>query len=367
MAYCANDFIHNSSASSQIASLSRDARTGRKGNVQVNSIQSIRYPLSILLVIAFLTSCSGSAIQPGVPASQLNVKAPAGEGTTLDTDFLGCPYQSGDVWQTNISSAQVDTYSAAYIKATIDGGGGGKFAVWAPKTNELINAATSSTPLVAVHGKVKWHTPYSPWPWASNFYISPMGDAHAMVLQGTSCQYFEGYDTTYSGGSLSMYNGGMWDLTKAFVRPSQGSISTASGIPIGLLAVRPEELTAGVILHAIGWDGVAHSWSQHACVSPAGKTDCTDSLAYKGPSSDTPMPYGAHIRLKAAFDDSSFPKEAKTVAEALKTYGAYGYDTGCCNSIPFVNDVNGAPVWTSADESAITKLTISNFDVVVAP
>ena len=79
------------------------------------------------------------------------------------------------------------------------------------------------------------------------------------------------------------------------------------------------------------------------------------------------MPYGAHIRLKASFNDSSFPKEAKIVAEALKNYGAYGYDTGCCNSIVFVNDVNGAPVWTSADESAITSLTISNFDVVVAP
>jgi len=329
-------------------------------------MHSSRCALGGFLMIAFLTNCSGSATQPAVSTSQAGVTTPADEGASLGNDFLGCPYPSGDVWQTNISTAQLDPHSAAYIKATIDGGGGGKFAVWTP-TNELINAATSSTPLVAVHGKVKWHTPYSPWPWASNFYISPMSDAHALVLQGSSCQYFEGYDTTYSGGSLSMYNGGMWDLTKPFVRQNQGATSTASGIPIGLLAVRPEELTAGVILHAIGWDGVAHSWSQTACVSPAGKTDCTDDIAYKGPSGDTPMPYGAHIRLKASFNDSSFPSQAKTVAEALKNYGAYGYDTGCCNAIAFVNDINGAPVWTSADESAIASLTISDFDVVVAP
>jgi hypothetical protein len=332
-----------------------------------NQLSSIRNPLTGLIIIAFLTNCSGSTVQPPLSASQPGATVPPRGGASLGKDFLGCPYQSGDVWQTNISSAQIDPHSAAYIKATNDAGGGGKFGAWAPTTNELINAATPSTPLVAVHGKVKWHTPYSPWPWASNFYISPMSDAHALVLQGTSCQYFEGYDTTYSGGSLSMYNGGMWDLTKAFVRPSQGSTSTASGIPIGLLAVRPEELTAGVILHSIGWDGVAHSWSQNACVSPAGKTDCTDDLVYQGPSGDTPMPYGAHIRLKATFNDSSFPREAKIVAEALKNYGAYGYDTGCCNSIVFVNDKNGAPVWTNSDETAITSLNVSDFDVVVAP
>jgi hypothetical protein len=235
----------------------------------MNSPNSLRNPLTSLILIAFLTNCSGSTGQPPLSASQPGERVPPRQGASLGKDFLGCPYQSGDVWQTNISSAQIDPHSAAYIKATNDAGGGGKFGAWAPTTNELINTATSSTPLVSVHGKVKWHTPYSPWPWASNFYISPMGDAHALVLQGTSCQYFEGYDTTYSSGSLSMYNGGMWDLTKAFVRPSQGSTSTASGIPIGLLAVRPEELTAGSIQHAIGWDGVAHSWSQSACVSPA--------------------------------------------------------------------------------------------------
>lgn len=281
--------------------------------------------------------------------------------------FLGCPYPSGDVWQTDISQAPIDPNSAAWLKAMSDAGGFGGLTANAPTTDEYVNPADNSTPIVDVSGKVSWHTPYSPWPWASGFYIEPLSDAHALVLQADSCQYFEGYDVTYASGALSMYNGGKWDLTKPFSRLQVGAESTASGIPIGLLAVRPEELAAGVITHALGWDSVAHTMSQTACVSPAAVSDCTDDLAYSGPSGDTPMPYGAHARLKPSFDDSSFPAEAKAIAEALKTYGAYQYDTGCCNTIVFVNDANGGPVWTSSDSAALKTITPADFDIVVAP
>jgi len=334
----------------------------------MNVSNSPRFAFISFTLAGLLAGCSSATNESTLPSPNANVGLPqATLHRALSGEFLGCPYQTGDVWQQDISSAKIDPNSAAYIKATQDAGGASAFTVWAPTTNELVNAANSSTQLVKVVGKVKWHTPYSPWPWQSSFFISPMGDAHALVLQESNCQYYEGYSVSYSNGTLAMYNGGMWDLTKAFIRPAQGSTSTASGIPIGLVAVRPEELKAGVIAHALGWDGVARTWSQTACVSPAGKTDCTDGLAYKGPSGEKPMPYGAHMRLKASFNDSAFPNEARAVAEALKHYGAYGYDTGCCNAIVFVNDQNGGPVWTKADQAAIASLGISNFDVVVAP
>lgn len=332
------------------------------------------FPLVVLggcAAASLLAACGGSApLQPVVSGASQTMSS---ESSSLhhhrggSGDFLGCPYPSGDVWQTNIAAAQIDPSSAANIKAIIDAGGGGGFVAAAPTTDELINSANNSTPLVPVQAKVKWHTPYSPWPWQATFYIEPLSDAHALVLQTQACQYYEGYNVSYSSGTLSMYNGGMWNLNAPFSRPYQGSISTASGIPLGMLAVRPEELQAGAIKHALGWDGVAHSWSQTACVSPAAQTDCTDDITYNGPPSDTPIPYGAHMRLKASFDDSAFPTEAKIVAEALKNYGAYGYDTGCCNTIVFVNDSNGGPVWTSADSSALQKISISDFDRVVAP
>jgi len=285
----------------------------------------------------------------------------------FNESILGCPYPSGDVWQKDISTAQIDPQSAANIKATIDAGGGGGFDAYAPKTDELVNQANSGTPLLTVQPKVKWHTPYSPWPWQPSYYIEPLSDAHAMVLQTQNCQYYEAYNVSYSNGVLSMYNGGMWNLNQPYQRPQYGSISTASGIPFGLLAVRPEELTSGIIQHALGWDGVAHSWSQTACVSPAGQSDCTDDITYNGPPGDVPMPSGGHIRLKMSFNDSTFPREARVVAEALKHYGAYAYDTGCCNDIVFINDMYGGPVWTSSDAKALASITVSDFDRVVAP
>ncbi|HEY6485540.1 MAG TPA: hypothetical protein VIX83_04065 [Candidatus Cybelea sp.] len=330
----------------------------------MNASRQIQHALFAGTAIAALAACGSSATSPTTTQQALlpDGKSPAGTG-----EFLGCPYPSGDVWQQNINGAQIDPNSAANIQATIDGGGGGGFSANASTTDELINMATTRTPVVKVLGKVKWHTPYSPWPWASNFYIEPLSDGHAMVLQTQGCFYYEGYNVSYGNGALSMYNGSMWNLNAPFVRPAAGGISDASGIPLGLLAVRPEELSAGYIGHAVGWDGVAHSWSQSACASPAGKTNCTDAIPYNGPYGDTPMPYGAHIRLKAAYNDSSFPKEAKAVAEALKRFGAYAYDTGCCNAIFFTNDSNGGPVWTSQDSSALRSITISSFDRVVAP
>lgn len=315
--------------------------------------------------ILILAACGSSQTSPLSTSQALLPNAAQSFGG--NGEFLGCSYQPGDVWQQNIAQAQLDPNSAANIKATIDGGGGGGFNANAPTTDELINPATSQTPIVKVLGKVKWHTPYSPWPWASSFYIEPLSDGHAMVLQTQTCMYFEGYNVSYSNGALSMYNGGMWNLNSAYVRPATGAISTASGIPLGLVAVRPEELSAGTIPHALGWDGVAHSLSQTACASPAAKTDCTDSLSYNGPSNDTPMPYGGHIRLKASFNDSAFPKEAKAVAEALKNYGAYAYDTGCCNTIFFTSDSKGSPTWTSQDSSALRSITMASFDRVLAP
>jgi hypothetical protein len=311
--------------------------------------------------LAFLAACSGSGGSSAVPLSSNGIVTPN------DGDFLGCPYPFGDVYQTIIGTTPLNPNSSAYISAMLAAGGGGGFVTNAPTTDELINAANNQTPMVAVPGKVKWHTPVTPIPWQSNFYIEKLSDHHALVLQAQDCKYYEGYDTTYSNGALAQYSSEGITLFAPFVRPATGGLSTASGIPFGLLAVRPEELSAGVIKHALGWDAVAQTLSQTACVSPAGVTNCTDDLPYNGPASETPMPYGAHARLKASFNISNFHTESKIVALAMQQYGMYVYDTGCCNTIVFVNDQYGQPTWTSADASDLQTITPSDLEIVVAP
>jgi hypothetical protein len=98
-------------------------------------------------------------------------------------------------------------------------------------------------------------------------------------------------------------------------------------------------------------------------VPPAGSSG---GLVYTGPAGDTPMPYGSHIRLKAAFDDTAYPAGARAVTAALKRYGAYLYDTGCCDEIPFTDDASSkiAAAWTAADGTAIEAIRITDFEVI---
>jgi hypothetical protein len=321
---------------------------------------------AVLALIA-LSACSG---QTTVPVTSFGLPAKPGQANGALGDFLTCPYPSGDVYQKSVAGATPDADSAAYIAAVQAGGGNSGFQAWV--NTQDINQATNSTPLVTVEPGNSWDVPYSPIPWSSNFFIEKDGDHHAEVVNTQACHYYEGYKTYYyaSGNYLTMENNEYVDLTQPFVRPATGALSTSTGIPLGLLAVRPEELAGGVISHALGWNGVAGSMNGAAeapCVNPAGKVRCTDGNVYQGPPSDLPMPYGSHARLKSSFDLSNFHPEAKIIAIAMQTYGLYVYDTGCCNAIILADDQYGAPEWTSQDANDLASITPADFDIVSPP
>lgn len=316
-----------------------------------------------LLAVLPIAGCFGSpsVITPhALPSWHRTLRLTQGE-------LLGCPYPSGRVWQSSIAGLKPARRSAAYIKATIDGNGGGGFLATVP-TYEYVNMADDNTPLVPVHPLVSYIQPYSPIPWDPNFYISTLSDEHSLVLQTQSCRYYEGYETTYDTSiGLTMFNDAHVNLHSRFKRPPSGALSTSSGIPLGLLAVRPEELTNGVIAHALGWNVVSGSVSQWACVSPAAKRSCTNGALYAGPASDMPMPWGSHARLRASFDISSFHREAQIVATAMQTYGLYVYDAGCCNEVVFTDDVNGSPTWSDYDATDLSTISPADFEIVPPP
>lgn len=272
--------------------------------------------------------------------------------------LYGCPL--GAPWTTDVSQAAVLPNSAAMIQATIDAGGGGSFSVYQP-TNETMNQANNSTPVVNVAQKVKWHS-MAPQPYLPSFPIEPLSDGHLLVLQTDSCQYFELYQASYVAPTLSAYSG-YSGPTQGWTRPPSGALSTATGIPIGFVAIRPEELAAGKITHALGWDAKAKTLGT-TCVSPAAPTDCTDAYAYGGPPGEAAnaMPYGAHARLKASINCSALSPNAATVCVALQTYGSFIFDTGCCGNV--LVGVGTLP-WTAKDASDLASVTqLSNFDVV---
>jgi hypothetical protein len=69
---------------------------------------------------------------------------------------------------------------------------------------------------------------------------------------------------------------------------------------------------------------------------------------------------GMRVRLKASFDESTFPPEARVILTAMKRYGMIVADNG--------GDwfVSGAPDtrWDDTDLNTLKSVTGSNFEVV---
>jgi hypothetical protein len=74
-------------------------------------------------------------------------------------------------------------------------------------------------------------------------------------------------------------------------------------------------------------------------------------------------PMGLRVRLKASFDVSGFPRQARVVLRALQRYGMILADNGS----PWY--VSGAPSsgWNNDDLHSLQKVTGRNFEVVQPP
>ena len=79
-------------------------------------------------------------------------------------------------------------------------------------------------------------------------------------------------------------------------------------------------------------------------------------------SSDDPSlpPMGLRVRLKASVDISGFPRQARIVLQALKTYGMIVADNGSNWYISGAPD----PRWSNDNLHTIGRITGSDFEVV---
>lgn len=324
------------------------------------------------LLLCVLTACSSGVSQSVNPlpaqapssTSQSSMSPSTLRVRAAVATFNGCPvFASGNTYNAPVNSSAIDPHSSSYISSVQQAGDTAGF--YASTGYEKPNQASGSTPLDTVHPKVSYHTFPVPYPWQSTFYIEKLSDAHAIVVQTKSCHLYEAYSTSYSGGSLSAYSGANWDLTKPFVPLANGQPSAmASGLPLFAGLARWEDYQSGSINHALNWAAVAHTVSKYGFVTPASDTD---GLGFKG-SSSYQLPYGARLRLHASFSTAGWGPEATMVANAMKTYGIYLADTGSSgNALYFGNASDGSNPWNSSDLSSLSKIHISDFDVMTLP
>jgi hypothetical protein len=176
------------------------------------------------------------------------------------------------------------------------------------------------------------------------------GDRHAILIDKDACRLYELYALYPTSGGWKAGSGAMWNLRSNAVRPAGWTSADAAGLPIFPGLARYDEVARGVIDHALRF---TVERTRRAYVYPA---------RHYASSSDDPSlpPMGLRVRLKASVDISGFPRQARIVLQALKTYGMIVADNGSNWYI------SGAPNpgWSNDDLHTLGRITGSDFEVV---
>jgi hypothetical protein len=178
------------------------------------------------------------------------------------------------------------------------------------------------------------------------------GDRHVIVVDRDRCVLYELYDAHPQNGGASWHagSGAIFDLESNRVRHAGWTSADAAGLPILPGLARYEEAKAGKIDHALRF---TVNRTRRAYIYPARHFASSDT--------DPTLPaMGQRLRLRASFDTSGFPPQARAVLDALKRYGMIVADNG--------SDwyISGAPSkgWDNEDLNALKQVEGSNFEVV---
>ena len=181
---------------------------------------------------------------------------------------------------------------------------------------------------------------------------SSNGDRHVIVIDRDECKLYEifaGYPRN-GGARWDAGSGAIWDLTSNRLRPKSWTSADAAGLPIFPGLVRFDEVSRGLIDHALRF---TVSRSRRHFIYPA-RHHASSLTSRNLPS------MGQRLRLKRSFDITNFGPQAQIVLRALKRYGMIVADNG---SDMFIS---GAPHsgWDNDDLHDLGRVTARNFVVV---
>ena len=176
------------------------------------------------------------------------------------------------------------------------------------------------------------------------------GDRHALIVDRDTCTLYELYALHRSGSGWAAGSGAIWSLRSNKLRPLTWTSADAAGLPILPGLARYDEVAAGAIDHALRFTAPE---TRRAFIYPA-RHQAGDSTSPALP------PMGLRVRLKASFDISGFPRQARVILTALKRYGMILADNGS----PWY--ISGAPDprWSNDDLHSLSRLTGADFEVV---
>ena len=248
----------------------------------------------------------------------------------------GAYFPNGAIWYQDVSSAPVDPDSEAVIGylqgfgwatngilqidfglEVLQAGAGTEFREFTPTSDFFSGDCDLVEVPIPVGGALEGQDGYA---------CPGGGDCHLIVVDTVGQKLYEMWRanitaTTFFGGCLAV-----WDMQKVYGQEGRGNGCTsadAAGYPIAPLLFSADEVAAGSIDHAIRF--ILPNARIRADVFYHPATHTTSATA--GPAQAPP--YGAHLRLKASFDESTLANDgARVVARALKKYGMFLADGG---------------------------------------
>ncbi len=277
-----------------------------------------------------------------------------------ETNTLPCQlFPSNNIWNTPIDNLPVDANSAAYVQTI-----GASKSLHPDFGSGEWNGGPIGIPYVVVPGsqakvdvvfEYDGESDQGPYPVPADAPVEggpdSDGDRHILIVDKDNCILYELYHCyPQQGGSWTAGSGAIFDLNSNTLRPDGWTSADAAGLPILPGLVRYDEVAEGAINHAIR---LTVPQTRRAYIWPA--------RHYASSLTDTKYPpLGQRFRLKAAFDISAYPADARVILIALKKYGMILADNG---SQWFIS---GAPDerWNNDTLNTLKNLKGSDFEAV---
>jgi hypothetical protein len=273
-----------------------------------------------------------------------------GRGPTVP-GARACPiFPSSNVWNRSVKDLPVAANSAAMISAIgVDDSVHPDFGSYLGYGIPYTVVAGKSTPKVKVSFQYASESDRVGYPIPAHPNQESSGDGHILLVDKDACRLYELFDASGSGDSWKAGSGAIWNLRSNRLRPDGWTSADAAGLPILPGLVRYDEIAAGAIRHALRFTAKR---TARAHVYPA-RHDAGDS-------GGALPPMGLRVRLKASVDISHYGKQARTVLQALKTYGMILADNGSNWFISGASDHR----YNDDDLHDLGKIKGSDFEVV---
>jgi hypothetical protein len=292
--------------------------------------------LGVVTALA-LVACVGSAQALRIPSAPNCPMFPATNPWNERVDALPVAANSAQI----IASIGLDTGLHPDFGSGLYGGS----TIGIPF--DVVSKATPRSHVSFDYGDESDHVAY---PIPRSVHIEGGSDHHALLVDKSACRLYELFALQRTSSGWHAGSGATWNLRSNAVRPAGWTSADAAGLPIFPGLARYDEVARGVIDHALRFTA---EHTRRAYIYPA---------RHYASSSDDPSlpPMGMRVRLKAGVDISGFPRQARIVLQALKTYGMILADNGSNWYITGAPD----PRWSNDALHTIGRITGADFEVV---